>query len=167
MTSYEAVVAIGEESGVRLEIAGGIPTWEPFPGFRHQTKIFNIQNSIRPATTGGVSGGCACVHVADVYVRFPDGSLKRPDIAVFCREPDEQTSAITMLPEAVIEILSPEYAAKDLSIGVPFYLRSGLKDVIVFDPDTNEVRHFRPGRSEARYQSPVTLSLACGCEATV
>ena len=73
----------------------------------------------------------------------------------------------TLLPEAVIEILSPEYEAKDLAIGVPFYLRSGIKDVIVFDPGTRTVRHFRPGHSELQCDSPIDIALACGCLVTV
>ncbi len=165
MLPYETAIQLGEESGARLEIAGGITTWEAFPSYRHQNQVFRIQSSIGAAQ--GADGACGCVHVADVYIRFPDGSLKRPDIAIFCREPEEQTDAITMLPEAVIEIISPGYEAKDLTIGVPFYLRSGLKDVIVLDPATGEVRHFRPAHSEVRYVSPTLISLACGCQVTV
>lgn len=165
MEPYAFAVTVGEASGVRLEVAGGIPTWEAFPAYRHQRLAFNIQSSIRP--TAKHIGDCACVQVGNVYIRFPDGSLKRPDISIFCREPGEETTAITMLPEAVIEILSPDYEAKDLSIGVPFYLRSGIKDILVLDPDAGVVRHFRPGFSEARHTSPVTLTLACGCDVTL
>ncbi len=165
MSQFDLAVRIGEESGVKLEIVGGIPVWEALPSYRHQNHVFRIQSSIRPAASTGT--GYGCVHVSDVYVRFPDGSLKRPDIAVFCSEPEEQAEAVTLLPEAVIEIISPGYEAKDLSIGVPFYLRSGIKDIIVLDPETGEVRHFRPGHSESRYQTPVSLALACGCEVTV
>ncbi|MES2464927.1 MAG: Uma2 family endonuclease [Armatimonadota bacterium] len=165
MSQYDAAIRLGEESGVRLEVVGGIPVWEALPSYRHQNHVFRIQSSIRPIPSSGKN--CGCVHVSDIYVRFPDGSLKRPDIAVFCREPDEQAEAVTLLPEAVIEIISPGYEAKDLSIGVPFYLRSGIKDIIVFDPDTGNVRHFRPGYSEARFSTPVTLQLDCGCQVTV
>ena len=165
MTLYDTAVQIGETSGVKLEVVGGIPVWEALPSYRHQNHVFRIQSSIRPTDLSAV--GCGCVHVADIYVRFPDGSLKRPDIAVFCTEPDEQAEAVTLLPEAVIEIISPGYEAKDLSIGVPFYLRSGIRDIIVFDPATGDVRHFRPGHSEARYATPITLNMACGCEVTV
>jgi len=167
MDAYEFATTVGEQAGVRMEIAGGIPTWEAFPSYRHQTHVFRIQSSIRRAEGTAADGNCGCVHASDVYIRFPDGSLKRPDIAIFCGEPTEQTEAITMLPEAVVEIVSPGYEGKDLAIGVPFYLRSGLKDVIVFDPETNGVRHFRPSHSEAQHTSPVTIPLACGCQVTV
>jgi Uma2 family endonuclease len=162
---YDIAIRLGEESGVRLEIAGGIPTWEAFPSPRHQRTVDRIRAGIRPAA--GQDVGCECVHLADVSVRFPDGSIKRPDIAIFCSDPVEQTEAITVLPEAVIEIISPGYEAKDLTIGVPFYLRSGIKDIIVVDPETNEVRHFRPRQSERRSTSPTTIALTCGCQVTV
>ena len=165
MTLFDTAVRLGETSGVKLEVVGGIPIWEALPSYRHQNHVFRIQSSIHPTSSSGIE--CGCVHVADIYVRFPDGSLKRPDIAVFCTEPDEQAEAVTQLPEAVIEIISPGYEAKDLIIGVPFYLRSGIKDIIVFDPATGDVRHFRPGHSEARYATPVILNLTCGCEVMV
>lgn len=165
MDTFDLAVRVGEESGVKLEMVGGIPVWEAFPSYRHQNHVVRVLNSIKPVANA--DGGCGCVHALDVYIRFPDGSLKRPDIAIFCDVPEEQTTAITMLPEAVIEIVSPGYEAKDLSIGVPFYLRSGVKDILVFDPDTGEIRHFRPGHSEARHATPTTLTLSCGCQVTI
>ena len=165
MTPYEAVTILGERSGFRLEIVGGIPVWEMFPNLRHQDHVRRIQDSIKPSSING--SFCSCRSAADVYIRFPEGSLKRPDISVFCGEPLEQTTAITMLPEAVVEILSDDYEAKDLAIGVPFYLRMGVKDILVLDPNTLSVRHFRPAHSEVSYTSPTALTLACGCEITV
>jgi Uma2 family endonuclease len=104
--------------------------------------------------------------VASVYVRFPDGSYKRPDIAVFCREPEELDEAITLLPEAVVEVVSRGYEAKDLEIGPRFYLSQGVKDVVVFDPYTLLVLHLR--RDGAfRHVSPVELELKAGCLLTV
>lgn len=99
----------------------------------------------------------------DVYVQFPSG-LKRPDISIFCQEPsdEEQDSALTQIPEAVIEVVSKGYEAKDLEIGPPFYLSQGVKDVVVFDPYTLLVLHVRREKVQ-RMMSPVTLQLECGC----
>lgn len=58
--------------------------------------------------------------MSDVYVSFPDGSLKRPDISIFCQEPAEEEEAITLVPEAVIEIVSKGFEAKDFEIGPRF-----------------------------------------------
>jgi hypothetical protein len=56
--------------GLRLEWVGGLPLWEAQPTYRHQKAVDRIRQSLRPK--GGAP--CACVHVASVYVRFPDGS---------------------------------------------------------------------------------------------
>src|SRR3954471_16749496 len=131
-----------DELGLRLEIVGGIPIWEPSPLYKHQKAVDRIRSSIRKSPAGS-QNPCDCVHAADVYIQFPDGSLKRPDISIFCREPDELDDAIRLVPQAVIEVVSKGYEAKDLEIGPSFYLSQGVKDVIVFDPTTLLVLHVR------------------------
>lgn len=61
-----------EELGIRLEIVRGLPIWEAAPTWRHQREVDRVRASIRPreGTT------CHCVHAADIYVQFPDGSLQ-------------------------------------------------------------------------------------------
>ncbi len=152
-----------DQAGIRLEMVRGLPLWEAMPVYKHQRAVDRIRATIQPTT---VDGGCECIHVADVYISFPDGSFKRPDISVFCQEPDEQEEAITRIPEAVIEVISKGYEAKDLEIGPPFYLSQGVKDIVVFNPHTLFVLHVRPDGA-TRYISPVTLTLACGCVCTV
>ena len=159
-SSILAAVQAADEAGIKIEMVGGLPVWESMPTARHQRAVYAIQRSIAPRNTQ--EGGCGCVSYADVLVRFEDGSFKRPDIAIFCREPDEQDEAITLLPEAVIEIVSAGYEAKDYDIGLPFYLKIGVKDVVIFDPIRNHVLHARrDGTGE--FVSPVKVQFECGC----
>jgi Uma2 family endonuclease len=151
-----------EELGIRLEIVAGLPIWEAAPALRHQKAVDRIRSSIR-AKPGA---SCACVHIADVYVAFPDGSLKRPDISIFCREPSELDEAITLVPEAVIEVVSKGYEAKDLTIGPAFYLSQGVKDVVVFDPTTLAIIHARRDATR-RLLSEIDIELECGCSCRV
>jgi Uma2 family endonuclease len=153
-----------EELGIRLEVVNGLPIWEAQPLYRHQKEVERISQAIRPSSP---AHGCQCVHALDVYVQFPNG-LKRPDISIFCREPTEaeQESALTLIPEAVIEVVSKGFEAKDLEIGPPFYLSQGVKDVIVFDPRTLLVLHVRRDRV-SREVSPVHVELECGCSVMV
>jgi hypothetical protein len=153
-----------DELGVRLEIVGGLPIWEPHPIYKHQKAIDRIRATIEraPSAGGSEADGCACIHVSDVYVSFPDGSLKRPDVSIFCQEPVEEEDAITLVPEAVIEVVSKGYEAKDLEIGPHFYLSQGVKDVVVFDPYTLLVLHARRD-GVTRQVSPVSITLECGC----
>lgn len=155
-----------DELGIRLEIVAGLPIWEASPLYRHQKAIDRIRATIQRSASGPDKNPCDCVHIADVYVSFPDGSLKRPDIAIFCTEPPEDDEAITLVPKAVIEIISKGYEAKDLEIGPHFYLSQGVKDVVVFDPYTLLVLHARRDRT-TRQVSPVEITLECGCRCVV
>jgi hypothetical protein len=71
-----------------------------------------------------------------------------------------------LLPEAIIEVISKDYEAKDYEVGVPFYLKSGVKDVITFDPHTGAVRHYQGGEV-THHASPQTFLLACGCSCVI
>ncbi len=156
-----------DELGIRLELVGGLPIWEPYPLYKHQKAIDRIRATIKPSRGArGTEGACRCVHTSDVYVAFRDGSLKRPDVAIFCREPDEEDEAIRLIPEAVIEVVSKGYEAKDLELGPRFYLSQGVKDVVVFDPNTLLVLHARRDGSR-RLISPVDLRFECGCRCRV
>jgi Uma2 family endonuclease len=153
-----------DDVGVKLEIAAGMPTWEALPVVRHQRAVKRITASISLRPTSG--SGCGCVEYSDVAIRFADGSFKRPDIAIWCREPDEEDEAVTLIPEAVIEVISPGYEKKDTEIGAPFYISAGVKDVILFNPQNGEVEHRRIDGAR-KLTSPAPIALECGCACTV
>ncbi|MDQ3650060.1 MAG: Uma2 family endonuclease [Acidobacteriota bacterium] len=157
-----------DELGIRLEIVRGLPIWEPQPVYKHQKAVDRIRATIERISPSSESkdGECWCVHAADVYVSFPDGSLKRPDVSIFCREPDEEEEAIKLVPEAVIEVISKGYEAKDLEIAPQFYLSQGVRDVVVFNPYTLVVLHVRQDQA-THHVSPVGLTFKCGCRCTV
>jgi Uma2 family endonuclease len=152
------------EGIVKLEITGGVPTWEVSPGSRHQRMVYLIQTSISP--TPDSDQGCACAHLSDVYMRFADGSLKRPDIAIFSEEPPDQDEALATIPRAVVEVISPGYEYKDTTLNPQFYLAQGVGDVIVVDPRSGIVNHYRMAEVSTHH-APVTINLQCGCQCTV
>ncbi len=99
-------------------------------------------------------------------MKFPDGSLKRPDIAIFCVDPEEEDGSVTALPDAVIELVSPGYEEKDYGVAVSFYRRFGIRDIVIFDPKSGDVLPLTP-ESETHHVSLVLLTFACGCTCTV
>ncbi len=173
------------EGQIKLEITGGTRTWRLRPSPRHQKMIDRIRATIAPVYLVGAqqrqteTGGhtvaprccahthCLCYHLSDVMLKFPDGSLKRPDIAIFCVEPPDIDEAWEQVPEAVIEIVSLDYEAKDLSINPPWYLAQGVKDVLVVDPRARRVTHFSHGQASAEHALPRTFMLHCGCQVTI
>ncbi len=164
MPNIDDFFLIADNAGVRLEIINGLPVWEALPNLTHQETIDRIRQTF--SVVAETNDNCACLHYADLHIKFPDGSDKRPDISIFCQRPTETESAVTKVPEAVIEIVSKGYEKKDLELGPPFYLGQGVKDVVVFDPYTGVIRHF-DAVGEHDYQSPTTLTLRCGCQVTI
>lgn len=150
-------------TSIKLEITGGTRTWRLLPSLRHQKLIDRIRASIE-AIAGS---GCGCYHLTDASLVFPDGSFKRPDIAIFCVEPPDIDESWEQVPEAVIEIISLGYEEKDLSINPPWYLSMGVKDVLVVDPRSGEVRHHRHGAPMAIRRQPATFELLCGCRCII
>lgn len=160
MGAIEDILRRADEVGIKLEIVNGLPIWEAHPAYRHQRHVERIAQTIRPVET---TTGCKCIHALDIYIQFPNG-IKRPDISIFCEEPPEeqQDEALTIIPEAVVEVVSKGYEAKDLEIAPAFYLSQGVKDVVVFDPSTFLVLHVRKDSAQ-RLVAPAEVGLECGC----
>ena len=141
---------------------------EAFPSFMHQRTIGRIRASLPMPIDQPQPPTRAYLHVSDACFLFPDGSFKRPDVAILCREPpiEDQRTAIRVIPAAVIEIVNPGYEDKDLEIGPRFYLSQVVKDAVVFDPETTQVLHYRRGGIR-RDITPMKIQPECGCSCTV
>ncbi len=153
------------EQRIKLEITGGVTTWRLLPSIRHQKVIDRIRASITPVS--GASDGCGCYHLSDVSLIFPDGSYRRPDIAIFCVEPPDIDESWECVPEAVIEIVSPDFSEKDLSINPPWHLAQGVRDVLIVEPCERWVQHFSHGHPPITHPWTYTAELHCGCRVTI
>lgn len=54
----------------------------------HTIAVKRLEQSIRPIGS--------CFTYQDMYVRFPDGSYKRPDLAIYCTEVPATVEAATI-----------------------------------------------------------------------
>ncbi len=152
------------DAGVKLEIHQGLPIWEFLPAPLHTMEAERIAQSVR--TTSASSQGCGCFRFQDMSIKFPDGSIRRPDISIYCERPEPTQESTTSIPKAVVEVVSPGSEVKDLELSPPFYLLYGVLDVLVFQPSTGTVAHFRrEGRKQLN--SPIDIELECGCSVTV
>jgi hypothetical protein len=62
-------------------------------------------------------------------------------------------------------VLHPDYIAKNRAL-VPVYLREGVQDVVLFDPESGGITHYS-GKLAREYRTPLTLRLECGCQLTI
>ncbi len=153
-----------DKLGIKLEIDDGKGVWEAFPSLRHQKETDRIRRSI--GKNPNYDGPCDCVHYADVYVKLSENNFKRPDISIFCREPDELDRSITLIPEAVIEIVSPGSEEKDLHEKPLQYLAHGVGDVVVFNPYSLTGWHIREDNTR-KFHSPEKIFFMCGCQCEI
>lgn len=119
--SPEQMILDADNMNVRLEFVRGVPLWEASPVAGHQLEIDRIRDSIKRTND---SQACSCIHLSDTLFKFAEGSLKRPDIAILCQElkPEQLYSALEIVPEAVVEVISEGYEYKDLAIAPVFTL---------------------------------------------
>jgi hypothetical protein len=154
------------EGAIKLEITSGVPTWEVSPNIIHQETIDLIRASIEPAKGNKNSEKeCGCFHYSDIHNRSKDGSLKRPDIAIFGEKPPKQ-DAITMIPQAIIEVVSPGYEYKDIALNPQFYLAQDTDDVVIVDPRSEAVTHYYASEV-TNHRAPVMIDLQWGCRCTI
>ena len=160
MSVPEYLFEDADKIGIKLEVVNGLAIWEASPVILHQNKVDRIRESFRSTKPG--TYGCGCFHYPDIDIRFPDGSRKRPDISIYCVEPVEQDKIVTQVPDAVIEIISKDYEAKDREVGVPFYISQNIRDIVLLDPYTDEVLHYVDGVKNV-LKSPAAVTMQCGC----
>ncbi len=159
--SFEDISQIVYNGLVRLEVTGGLPTWEAMPGALHQGVVDDIRQAITRLNIDNTT--CGCYHIADTYIQFGLNLLRRPDIAIFCERPPRPDGALTgIIPGAVIEILSAGYEQKDRD-AIPFYLAAGVIDIVLVDPRANSAEHHTLGNPATIHSLPVTWRLGMGC----
>jgi Uma2 family endonuclease len=91
-------------------------------------------------------GGLA---LQDVFVALPDGSRPAPDISWWGadRRPPVSRGAVKSVPDLVVEVLPPSTRANDEGVKRDLYMRSGVRELWLVDPDARTVTKVRPDAS--------------------
>lgn len=119
------------------------------PNFRHGTIVWKMMNRIGPFVENNALG-----------VFLPEGSfmfsrdpalLLLPDIAFVSSErvpPDEeQDGYITVIPNLVVEVISPSETARTIHEKVMAYLDVGVSLVVIVHPHRRDVTLWSPDRT--------------------
>lgn len=77
----------------------------------------------------------------EVFVALPNGSRVGPDIAWWsaARRPPLGRGAVHAVPDLVVEVLSPSTRANDLGVKRQLYMRSGVRELWLVDPEARTV----------------------------
>lgn len=84
----------------------------------------------------------------EVFVAFPDGSRLGPDISWWSAErPPMSRGAMQTVPDLVVEVFSPSTRANDEGVKRELYMRSGVRELWLVDPDARTVTKVLPDTS--------------------
>lgn len=146
----------------RFELVRGVPVETPVPNMRHGLICSTISrlmgNFVADQGLGRVMSNDSFVKVehdpdslrgADVlfvsYERLPKGPV--PD------------GVLDVIPELVVEVVSPSDLWTELLGNAEEYLTAGVKVVVILDPKTETASVYRPGVNQNVFRRADTLSV--------
>ncbi|MFW6083934.1 MAG: Uma2 family endonuclease [Gemmatimonadota bacterium] len=152
------------DDGNRYEAIEGGLYMTPAPSVRHQRILFRLQRELAVLL---VDSGHGEILFAPVGVRFPATQEGvQPDILFVSNErrgivaPDELKGA----PDLVVEILSPNTAARDRDLKRRLYQRQGVAEYWIVDPEAKSVDVWRFGDEPRSERHVDTLPVRLGNE---
>jgi len=120
----------------RRELIDGIPYLMAGPNRRHQS----ISRSLLVLLANFLEGKSCEVYHAPFDVRLNadtfDNTVVQPDLVIVCDHSILDDAGCKGVPDMVVEILSPSTANYDKTTKFKTYLRAGIKEYWIVDPET-------------------------------
>lgn len=153
------------DDGFKYDMIEGVLFMAPSPNFDHNDVNGAFTHLIRSALAKHKIGRVA----PETDLFLPDGDdVLRPDICFILNENTQIIKThIHGVPDLVCEILSPATRKRDLSIKADRYLKSGVKEYWILDPEEKEIHLWlnRQGKWEKHAGDHLTSTLIPGFEA--
>jgi Uma2 family endonuclease len=125
------------EDGYKYDMIDGVLVMSPSAFFEHNDVLSEIISLLRVFLKQNEAG--KAVVETDIYL--PDGDdVLRPDITVILKENFGIIKGhIHGVPDIVVEILSESTRMRDLGIKADRYLKNGIKEYWIVDPDKKSI----------------------------
>ncbi|MCS6983498.1 MAG: Uma2 family endonuclease [Leptospiraceae bacterium] len=127
-----------EEDGFKYDVIDGVMHMAPSPNFEHGDAQIALGFMIRGYLQKNPLGKVAC----EVDVFLPDGGDPlRPDISLILNENLHIVKThIHGTPDLVCEVLSAASRERDLGVKAERYLKCGVKEYWIADPDNKTLQ---------------------------
>jgi Uma2 family endonuclease len=145
--SYDDYLAIVESSDQRYELIGGEVYLLASPSFTHQVVVSEIAAHFYAFFKGRPCRALTApldVRLFGYATKFEeDPNVVQPDIVVICDEDKVDASGrYEGIPTLIVEVLSPTTKGKDLATKLHLYMRSGVAEYWVVDPERKRISQY-------------------------
>jgi Uma2 family endonuclease len=118
--------------GFPAELVDGELIKEPSPTYGHQRLVQQIFLELHRIV------GPERVVISPMDVFIDDQNVLQPDVLVV-RDPLPRDAPEVGIPVLVVEVLSPSTADRDLKMKTRIYLRAGVEEVWLVDPESESI----------------------------
>jgi Uma2 family endonuclease len=145
-----------EDEKPYLELINGEMVQKAMPGPKHSAAVIHVGTEL---TLFVRQHPIARVDTELRHRSNDQDWVSLPDICVTLRDrwPKGATSAVEVMPDLAIEVLSPDDRAGRVAERVDFYTRSGTSLIWVIDPELEHVTVYRPGAAPEFHRNTDTL----------
>ena len=148
------------EGPERWELIDGIPYLMASPSFAHQNILSNLFLQLGVFLRGKECKVIPAPFDVRLNAHTYDNTVVQPDILVVCDKSKFDKAGLIGVPDMAIEILSPSSVTHDTVKKHALYLKAGVKEFWIVDPETQTVvTHILSGGIYKRtvYTSPDCL----------
>ena len=138
MTADDYLAA--QDDGHRYELINGVVCMSPSPSRPHQKVIGEIYRQLANFLVRRPIGEA----IVKVDVRFAEDLVYRPDVVFVSAEKAAHCGArITVVPDLVVEVISPDSRRYDHETKKGDYERCGVREYWLVDPEKREFVFYR------------------------
>lgn len=155
--SYQEYEALVESSDQRYELIGGEVYLLAAPSYPHQVIVNEIAGRFYIFFRGKPCQSLTSpldVRLFGFATKFEeDPNVVQPDIVVICDKDKIRDSKYHGVPTLIVEVLSPSTKGKDLAAKLQLYLKSGVSEYWIVDPEKKSLTYysFTPEREIDKY----------------
>lgn len=131
--TYEDYAKLPEKPGFRHEVIDGVLIRDPSPSFHHQRVSRRLQRILEDYFNEADPKGE--VFDAPLDLTLAMHTVVQPDLLYLPGSRPAQQDPINILPELVVEVLSPSTSRKDRVLKLNHYQSSGVLHYWILDPE--------------------------------
>lgn len=138
--TYADYARLPEEPGFRYEIIDGVLLRDPSPSFHHQRVSRRLQRIIEDYINKVDPLGE--VFNAPLDLSLAEHTVVQPDLLYLPGSRPAQNDPIDVVPELVVEVISPSTGKKDRVLKLNHYQASGILHYWIVDPEESFIEAY-------------------------